>query len=132
GTRLDYGVKAWDVAKWGGMIAVVVALAFAGVVLWHRRLRAEIVQRVAAEEALRASETRLAGQLAIDEAILANMDQGLVMVDAKLGIEPYNERFARFFGIPPGALALGTHYRDYLERFYGDKPFGADWIRTAM
>ncbi|MGE5147749.1 MAG: PAS-domain containing protein, partial [Candidatus Eiseniibacteriota bacterium] len=132
GTRLDYGITAWDVAKWGGGIALVVVLGFGGVVLWHRRLRAEITQRVAAEEALRASETRLADQLEVDETILTNMDQGLVMVDGDLGIEAFNARFLALFDLPDDALAIGSYFRDYLDRFYGDKPYGADWIRTAL
>src|SRR5690606_12345904 len=132
GTRLDYGISAWDVAKWGGMIAAVVALAFAGVVLWHRRLRAEIVQRVAAEEALRASEKRLAGQLAIDETILANMDQGLVMVDAELRIEAYNTQYLRLFGVDPDLIETGMPYAEFLERAFGDRPEGREWIRIGM
>ena len=65
------------------------------------------------------AETELADQKTVLEAVLENMDQGVVMYDADLKVRVFNEQARRHLGLSKDVLFEGAAYEDMAREFIG-------------
>ena len=61
-------------------------------------------------------EEEAAAQKRVIDAVLANMDQGVIMYDADLNVQVYNEQARRLWDYPEGVLYQGVSF-DEIERY---------------
>ena len=73
-------------------------------------------------------ETELAEKGALLTATLDNMDQGLILVDAKLNLKLWNDRAVQMFGLPPGVMVSGRAFADMVRYFIEAAGFKGDAI----
>ena len=81
---------------------------------------------------LKAAEQDLAEQKAIADAVLANMDQGVVLYDALMKVRAFNEQARSLWHFPEELLRLGVSNNELLDYLAESGEFGEGDYTEAL
>ncbi|MFL5255829.1 MAG: response regulator [Rhodopila sp.] len=90
----------------------------------RQEAEAEAAEKARLLDSLRASEARLTQKSRILEATLANMDQGLMMVDSARTVPICNQRAVDLLGLPPEVMSGHSRFDDILAFQLRTNEFG--------
>jgi len=90
--RYEYGIKKSDVIQWGLLLLLFICVIFTVVLIWNRRLKAEVTERKQVQEELHSSKQ-------LNQSIMDHLPIGIAVnsIDPAVTFNFINDNFIKFY-----------------------------------
>ncbi len=104
--RRIHGGYSWYI------LLVSAALLLIGIAITSSRLQNASSEKTRVEKESRSHQAALAEKSSLLEATLETMSQGMAVFDANFRLVHFNNHYVTLFGLPPGFLRIGMHWKE--------------------